>query len=178
MRRSRRTFRRFGLRPLIVTGSILVPCGAGVFVLLTPGSPPTLAGVGSLIMGFGMGLLSVSALVLIQEIVDWSQRGSVTASNLFARNLGSTLGAALLGAVLNFGLGRSENVGPVTSDRLRQLLEGRGNLSPADVAIHAALGQSLHLTFWVMFLLSLAVMLFALWVPRLAVGQAEEKPAE
>jgi EmrB/QacA subfamily drug resistance transporter len=173
-----RTLRRFGLRQLIVTGSVLIPIGAAVFVLLTPSSSPTMAGVGSLIMGFGMGLVSVSALVLIQEIVDWSQRGSVTASNLFARNLGSTLGAALLGAVLNFGLSRSENVGPVTSDRLRQLLEGRGNLSTADAAIHTALAQSLHLTFLVMFLLSLAVVLFALWVPRQAIGQADERPAE
>ena len=58
-------------------------------------------------MGFGMGLLSTASIVLIQDIVTWAQRGSATASNVFARNLGSTLGAAALGAVLNFGLSRS-----------------------------------------------------------------------
>ena len=42
---------------------------------------------------FGMGLSSSASIVLIQEIVDWSERGSVTASYLFARTLGSTFGA-------------------------------------------------------------------------------------
>jgi hypothetical protein len=51
---------------------------------LGQGSHPAVAGAGSLVMGFGMGLLSTAALVLIQEIVPWSQRGSATASNVFA----------------------------------------------------------------------------------------------
>lgn len=49
-------------------------------------------------MGFGKGLMSITALILIQEIVNLSERGSATASNVFSRNLGSTLGAAVLGA--------------------------------------------------------------------------------
>ena len=81
-----------------------------------------MAAMGSLVMGFGMGLISVPSLVLIQEIVDSSQRGSVTASNIFSRNLGSTLGATVFGAVLNYGLSRSGTLAPVTSDQLRQLL--------------------------------------------------------
>ncbi len=72
--------------------------------MLSPESSPVLAGVGSLVMGFGMGIVSVSSLILIQEIVKPSERGSATASNLFSRNLGSTLGAAMFGAVLNYGL--------------------------------------------------------------------------
>lgn len=84
-----RLFHRFGLHQLLLTGALLLPLGAALFVLLTPQSSPVIAGIGSLVMGFGMGLLSVSSLVLIQEIVDWSQRGSATASNLFSRNLGA-----------------------------------------------------------------------------------------
>ena len=70
-----------------------------------------------------MGLSSSASIVLIQEIVDWSERGSVTASYLFARTLGSTFGATVFGAVLNMGLMRS-GLGAVTSDELRRLLEG------------------------------------------------------
>ena len=70
-----------------------------------------------------MGLSSSASIVLIQEIVDWSERGSVTASYLFARTLGSTFGATVFGAVLNIGLARS-GLGAVTSDELRRLLQG------------------------------------------------------
>ena len=64
---------------------------------------------GSLVMGFGMGFLSTAAIVLIQDSVGWAERGAATASNLFARNLGSTLGATVLGAVLNASLARGHS---------------------------------------------------------------------
>jgi len=173
-----RSFHRFSLRQILVAGSVLVPIGTVVFVLLTPESSPITAGIGSLIMGFGMGLISVSSLVLIQELVDWSQRGSATASNLFARNLGSTLGATALGAVLNYGLIRANGGKSVTSDQLRHILEAPPGAMNADTGIGLALQQSINLTFWAMLLISLAVVFLALWVPPVELRQAAEAPVE
>jgi len=45
-------------------------------------------------------------LKLIQGSVGFAERGATTASNLFAQNLGSTLGAAVLGTVPNASLAR------------------------------------------------------------------------
>jgi EmrB/QacA subfamily drug resistance transporter len=173
-----RSFHRFGLRQILVAGSVLVPTGTAVFVLLTPDSSPITAALGSLVMGFGMGLISVSSLVLIQELVDWSQRGSATASNLFARNLGSTLGATALGAVLNYGLTHANNGKSVTSDQLRQILQAPDGMTTVDTAIGLALQQSLNLTFWAMLLISLTIVFLALLVPPVELRQAAEVPAE
>ncbi len=158
-----RGFRRFGVRAVLRTGGLLVPVGASVFVVLTADSSPMIAGIGSLVVGLGMGLLSSASIILIQEIVDWSERGSVTASFLFARSLGSTFGATVFGAVLNFGLMRS---GTVTSDELRRLLE-RGSAG-VDTGLRAALEQSLHLTFVSMLGIALMVAATAFLVPRVA----------
>ena len=175
---------RFGLRSVLVLGSVLLPVGAIAFLLLTPGSSPILAGAGSLVMGFGMGLLSTSSLVLVQELVDWAQRGSATASNLFSRNLGSTLGATVFGAVLNYGLVHSPG-GGVTSAQLRGLLDavpGSGVASPAVQAgaepIRAVLHQSLHLTFWAVFVIATLTVLLAAFVPTVSLKRVEEAPAE
>jgi EmrB/QacA subfamily drug resistance transporter len=173
-----RRFHRFGLRQILVAGSALLPTGTAALVLLTPASSPITAAVGSLVMGLGMGFISVSSLVLIQELVDWSQRGSATASNLFARNLGSTLGATVLGAVLNYGLIHGNGGKSVTSDQLRTLLEDPIGVMPANSEIGFALQQSLNLTFWVMLLISLAVALLALLVPPVEMRAAAEVPAE
>ena len=173
-----RSFHRFGLRQILVAGSVLVPAGTVAFVLLTPESSPITAAAGSLVMGFGMGLVSVSSLVLVQELVDWSQRGSVTASNLFARNLGSTLGATVLGAVFNYGLARANDGKIVTSDQLRRLLEAPTGTLTANTGIGLALQRSLNLTLWAMLVISLAVALLALWVPPVEMRQAVEVPAE
>ena len=167
-----RLFHRFGLHQLLLTGALLLPLGAALFVLLTPQSSPVIAGIGSLVMGFGMGLLSVSSLVLIQEIVDWSQRGSATASNLFSRNLGSTLGATVLGAVLNHGLTRSTGGLSVTSDQLRQLIEMPPGSTPGDAVLRTALQHSLNLTFWAMLAITVVVVAIAFLVPAVELRQA------
>ena len=159
-----RLFHRFPLRHLLLTGALLQPLGALFFVALTPLASPLMAAMGSLVMGFGMGLISVPSLVLIQEIVDSSQRGSVTASNIFSRNFGSTLGATVLGAVLNYGLSRSGTLAPVTSDQLRQLLNASGLTSGA-AQVRLAMEQALNLAFWAMLVLSLGTVILALLVP-------------
>jgi MFS family permease len=176
---SARSFARFGLRPILLTGSCLIPLGSLAFLSLTPDASPVVAGIGSLVMGFGMGLLSTSSIVLIQEIVSWSERGSATASHIFARNLGSTLGATVLGTVLNYGLAHSGRTGTavVTSDELRRLLETPAG-SLADAGTRAALQQSLHLTFWAVSAISLAIVLLALIVPSVELGRRAEAPAE
>jgi EmrB/QacA subfamily drug resistance transporter len=173
-----RVFQQFGLRPIMVVGSVLLPAGAIVFVLLTPESSPVTAALGSLVMGFGMGLVSMSSLVLIQEVVTRSQRGSATASTLFARNLGSTLGATALGAVFNYGLAHAKGVGAITSDQLRELLDAPPDTIASHKAVLAALQQSLHFTFWAMFVISLTIVLLALLVPAVAIRDVTETPAE
>lgn len=127
-------------------------------------------------MGFGMGLVSVPSLVLIQEIVDSTERGSVTASNIFSRNIGSTLGATVLGAVLNHGLSRSGAVAPVTSDQLRQLLNAAA-LTPGASQVRLAMEQALNLTFWAMLVLSLGTVMLALMVPATDFDHAAGKSA-
>ncbi|MDR6815717.1 EmrB/QacA subfamily drug resistance transporter [Neorhizobium sp. 2083] len=159
-----RMFPRFGLRPLMIAGSVFVPVGTLFLVLLTPGSSPVQAGAGSLLMGFGMGLLNISGLVIIQDNVGWSERGSATASNVFSRNLGSTLGAALLGAVLTYGLANSV-AGPITSDQVRDLLQGAGGGLAADSPVRLALQHALHMTFIAMFLITALIVVACLGVP-------------
>jgi MFS family permease len=170
-----RTFHVFGLRRTMVAGTLLIPIGAVVFVLLTPDSSPMLAGTGSLVMGFGMGLVSVSSLILIQEIVQWSQRGSVTASNLFARNIGSTLGATLFGGVVNFGLAHAQGLGPVKADELRQLLDNAAEHFGDSASVLMVLHQALHTTFVVMLMVTLISVAVAWFVPEITIAATLRK---
>jgi hypothetical protein len=65
--------------------------------------------------------------------------------------------------VLNAGLIRS-GVGAVTSSELRKLLEG--GAAASNEALHAALDQSLHMTFVALFATALLVAATAALVPR------------
>ena len=159
-----RNFARFGIRSTLLAGAALLPVGAVVFPLLGPGMSPAVAGVGSAVVGLGMGLLSTSAIVLIQDSVGWAERGVATASNIFARNLGSTLGATALGAVLNVGLARR---GAVSSDQIRQLLDHAGSMVD-EAGVRLSLGQALHWTFVAVFAVALGTLALATLVPAVA----------
>lgn len=167
-----RTFNRVGLRRVLIGGSFFLPVGAIAFMLLNPGSSPVLAGAGSLLMGLGMGTSSVCSLVLIQEIVSPAERGSATASNLFARNLGSTLGATVFGAVLNYGLRHSPYLPAGGADELRHVLDAPGGQVGADASVRLALQQSLHLTFVALLAVAIAVVVSMLFVPKVKIGRA------
>jgi len=172
-----RNFTRFGLRGTLLFGAALLPVGALAFVALAPGMSPVVAGCGSVVMGLGMGFLSTSAIVIIQDSVGWAERGSATASNLFSRNLGSTLGAAALGAVLNISLAHRVNgVAAVSPEQLQRLLDHPGS-ALGDAAVRAGLGHSLHLTFWAVFLTAVLTFLLATLVPSVAITKTAEPAA-
>src|SRR5699024_4715217 len=83
------------------------------------------AGIGSFFIGVGMGLTSTSFIVAIQTTVPWEIRGIATAMNMFMRTMGSALGVAVLGGLLNSRInkiiqeaGMSANVTVDTIDKL------------------------------------------------------------
>jgi EmrB/QacA subfamily drug resistance transporter len=176
-----RSFRRIGIRPLMITGSVFVPLGCSLLLILTPGSSPLVAAAGSLIVGVGMGLTSISALMLIQASAGRTERGSATASNIFSRNLGSTLGASLFGAVLNYGLLHSTGGASVTAGQLQDLLNRTTEIASAVAPIRAALQDSLHLTFGAMVLIACCTIIAGLFVPSLtkaSEGDASRQPGQ
>jgi EmrB/QacA subfamily drug resistance transporter len=94
-------------------GGISLIAGGTIFVLMDPSYGPLWPAIGSFFVGVGMGLSSTSFIVSIQSTVEWQVRGIATATNMFMRNLGTTIGAALLGGILN--------------SRLQRYLEESGN---------------------------------------------------
>lgn len=168
-----RSFHRIGLRRVLIGGSFFLPLGALPFVLLDLHSSPVLAGLGSLVMGLGMGTSSVCCLVLIQEIVSPAERGSATASNLFSRNLGSTLGATLFGAVLNYGLRHTAYLPAGGADVLRRLLDAPGGHLSGELSIRLALQQSLHLTFLALLAIALAAVVSMAFVPPVRIASRQ-----
>jgi MFS family permease len=170
-----KNFSRFGLRATLLFGAVLLPTGALAFVLMGQATSVVVAGVGSIVMGFGMGFLSTSAIVIIQDSVGWAERGSATASNIFSRNLGSTVGATLLGGILNFALAHRHG-GGVSFDRVRTLLDHPAQ-TVGDAAVRAALGQALHLAFWAVLVITLLTLLAATLVPAIVLTRAPREVA-
>ena len=92
---------RFGTFKVSFVGGVSLVVGSLMFLWMTSESGPLWAAFSSFFIGVGMGLTSTSFIVTIQGAVSREQRGSATAANMFMRNFGNTVGAAIFGAVLN-----------------------------------------------------------------------------
>jgi MFS family permease len=98
---SQHVYRRIGFRDTALLGIGLAALILCAFPLLPyPGSwwQPTLL---MLLLGAALGLFQLPLIVGVQSTVGWSERGTTTASVLFCRQTGQTLGASLFGAVAN-----------------------------------------------------------------------------
>jgi multidrug resistance protein len=100
-----RLYLTVGFRATGLLGSAVAVVGAGVLVFVNgTGSLWSVAG-GCLLIGLGMGWVAAPALVVAQSSVAWGERGVVTGTNLFARSVGSAVGVAVFGAVVNSTVG-------------------------------------------------------------------------
>jgi len=99
-----RLYLRIGFRDTALVGSLITVVASMIFLFLPLGAVPWQAGAASFVMGIGLGFAALSLVVGVQSAVDWNRRGTVTGANMFTRTVGSTLGAAVYGALLNGAL--------------------------------------------------------------------------
>ena len=100
-----RIYLRIGFRSTALIGAAILVGGAAMLVLIAPTSPVWQLAATCFVVGLGLGLATSPTMVAAQSSVDWSERGVVTGTNLFARSMGSALGIAVFGAVVNASLG-------------------------------------------------------------------------
>ena len=140
---------RTSYRLAAALGGVALAAGALILTRLQPTSGILLPSAGSLVMGIGMGACNTAFLVSIQASVGWHERGVATGSNMFMRVIGQSFGAALGGAILNFGVFRRV---PDAGDAVNRLLEPvlRHGLGPAEIArLTGAVAAALHEVYWV-----------------------------
>ncbi|MFF1325311.1 MFS transporter [Streptomyces chartreusis] len=137
---SQHVYRRIGFRNTAMLG-----IGTASLILLAflflpyPGAAwqPTLL---MLLLGAALGLFQLPLIVGVQSTVGWSERGTATASVLFCRQTGQTVGAALFGAVAN-GVLASRLGGANDLDSVNRALDSGGT---APEATRRAIADAVH----------------------------------
>ncbi|HYW05907.1 MAG TPA: MDR family MFS transporter [Longimicrobium sp.] len=165
-----------GVKRIVRMGGVALVAGTLIIALLAS-TGALAAGIGSFVLGIGLGLLSTTSLVAIQSSVPWNKRGAATALNMLMRILGNALGAALFGGLLNFQMARylerNGLEGKVSLDSIQDLI---GEAAPRAVAVstevltllRGGLSESLHVVFWGIALLAGVALLAAWRIPDLA----------
>ncbi len=137
-----RLMNRIGARAAALIGGLLMVVGSA----LTLGFSLTTGMIQSFIVfqvvGLGMGFVTLSTLILVQESLSNKDLGVATSFHQFSRTLGGTIGVGICGGLATSGLlNRLEEAGKVLDAQLlSQLRESVENLFKPEFT--ATLGQS------------------------------------
>ena len=142
---------QWGYRKTVLLGIVMIAISSALINLVSPGIGLWYLALVHLVLGFGLGLVTMAFVVSVQSAVTWNRRGVATASLQFIRSLGSAVGVAIMGAMMNAKIvsmlsGRVADPLQATNALLDE--KARSGLAPAIAdQLQAAFDKGLHQTF-------------------------------
>jgi Na+/melibiose symporter-like transporter len=156
---------RTSYRLAATIGGVALVAGSFVLMTLDPASALIRAAAGALLLGIGMGFCNTAFIVSIQASVGWNERGMATSSTMFMRIVGNSVGAAVFGAILNFGIYSHL---PEAGDAVNRLMSpaARQSLGATEIArLTEAVGASLHVVYVIAGLVAVVSLILAFALP-------------
>lgn len=167
---SGKLYLKIGFRETSLIGVSVILLAFIGFLLIPRPQPVYLLVIDQILLGAGFGLLSTPSLVGIQSMVVWQQRGVVTGANIFSRNLGQGLGAAIIGAIFNNSFLHQMKQAPEgLSASTKDILKTLRNPEIAESSkafLREAINTSMHYIYWGLILFTLFIFLFMYLVPH------------
>lgn len=91
---------RFGSRRAVVIGTTLCVVGCIALALAAALGGTVMLGGAMALIGLGLGAATSTLVIALQSSVGWRERGVITATNVFSRLFGGTVGVSVLGVIL------------------------------------------------------------------------------
>ena len=145
--------RRLGrAKPAVLGGQAMAAAGFALFAAQGAHATHAASLLAMLVVGFGLGVVMPSSLVMVQNAAERRDVGVATGTLLFLRAMGAALGSTLVGALLSgrfaAGLTARGVSGRIDLGALRQHAGAALALSPSTrAAAEAALVGAFHLSF-------------------------------
>ncbi len=162
-------------KEFMVLGVLLVGVGQWLLTRLTHWTTPLGITLMMVVFGIGLGLVLQQYTLVVQNVVPRSDLGVATAATQFSRSVGSTVGIAIFGTILNSGLAdRIAQRMPIEGGSAVTELDAGAVLDPdvlaglpghVERAVRLALADQLHVVFLAGLPLVALVLLATLAIP-------------
>jgi MFS family permease len=177
------TINRIGKRPAAIAGAFCLIAGAVGTLFFTTATGMVNCFVVFFISGTGMGFVTLSTLMVVQNSLPPSDLGVATSTHQFARTLGGTIGVGISGSLMTWGLSNAltkmanavggpqipaaifETITQNLDNLLRPGLQDR--LAPEiRLALQEAVSRGSDMVFWCALAAALACLVCCLLLPR------------
>lgn len=156
---------RVGYRTMSLWGAVLILVGCAMLIMPGHSTVRVAVMISMMIIGLGLGFVSMPYMLGVQNAVPWHRRGVATSSVQFFRNIGGAVAVAALGALLNSRFQALAGVGTDANAALEPAL--RAKLAPAVLQrLTGALLYGLQGVFVALAGLAVAGLMVALLFPR------------
>ena len=171
---SGRVYVRLGFRDTALIGAVFTISGTLGYAFLPQAAPVWLIAVPGFVVGVGLGFSASSMVVAVQSVVGWERRGVVTGANIFARSIGSAVGVAVFGSIVNSTLASRIAHAPApiagslqsAKDVEKLALSGRGQGDAVHVFVRTALYDGTHRVFVALVVLAVVGAAVMSFMPR------------
>lgn len=173
-----RNMNTIGQKRSTFIGAVLVVVGTGMTLHFSLTTGMVECFIAFLIVGFGMGFVSLTTLLVVQNSVEPKDLGTATSFHQFSRTMGGTIGVGLCGGVVTDRLIQELAVaGQTLPDALLQKLkESTANLFQAEfqalipdgmeLVLQDAVLQGVYLAFVIVFTVSVINLGLSLLLPK------------
>jgi EmrB/QacA subfamily drug resistance transporter len=171
---------RFEKKTSAVAGAVFLGTGVGATLLFSAQTTMAFCFWSFLLAGLGMGFITLTTLLVVQNSLKTEDIGVATSSHQFARTLGGTLGIGICGGLFTARLAREMD--KLSSDHLAEIMhqenishqienifnpEMLSNFSETTLeALRAAALSGLSLVFWIIFGISIICFGCCLFIPK------------
>jgi MFS family permease len=91
---------KWGYKPLLIIANLLLVSSAVILFCLHEGMGPVFVFMAMVVQGAAFGLQSTVSIIGSQQLVEPHQKGISTSLQLISRNIGTSIGVTIMGAIL------------------------------------------------------------------------------
>ena len=154
-------------------GIVIMAIGQVMLVVMGKSPSPFFVAGAMVVFGIGLGMVMQQYMLVVQNAVPMKDLGVATAGTQFFRNIGSTVGIAIFGTVMNSGLqeaiasyvpkGETASLEGLNAGSVLDTAEASGISEAVANAVRMGLADRLHVVF--LAALPLIAVIFALTFP-------------
>jgi len=170
-------------RPGALMGAVLLLAGCGLTLTFSVSTSLMLCSFVLAVAGIGMGFVSISTLLVVQNSLPLQDLGIATASHQFSRTLGGTIGIGVSGSFVTARLQKTmdilmpqdiyDKVPPDVSIHLQQGIENlfRPEIQPlltanVQTALRGTVAEGAAFVFWAALIVSCICLFFSYKLPK------------